>query len=98
MEIEHEAKARVERGEGARDIREQKAEGASSNPPQPGEAVAEQSYPDNKPQDLTLSAALPGAGTPQHDEANPPAEEQVPSCWRRPEHHWYALGMALQLL
>nr|XP_026646213.1 uncharacterized protein LOC102062690 [Zonotrichia albicollis] len=47
--------------EGARDIREQKPERASSNPRQPGEAVAEQSYPDNKPQDLTLSAALPGA-------------------------------------
>lgn len=49
----------ISKGAGARDILEQKPEGASSNPPQPGEAVVKQSCtPITNPQDLTLTPAL----------------------------------------
>ncbi|XP_077038384.1 uncharacterized protein LOC129124059 [Agelaius phoeniceus] len=47
--------------EGARDVSEQKPEGASSNPPQPGEAVAKQSYPDNKPPRPNPQCSLAGS-------------------------------------
>ncbi|XP_053806502.1 translation initiation factor IF-2-like [Vidua chalybeata] len=48
--------------EGARDVPEQKPEGASSNPPQPGEAVAKQSCPDNKPPRPNPHCSLAGSG------------------------------------
>ncbi|TRZ24595.1 hypothetical protein HGM15179_002542, partial [Zosterops borbonicus] len=34
---------------------------------------------------LLTPRAMLLAGTPQHDEASPTSEEEVPSCWRRPE-------------
>lgn len=52
----------VSKCEGARDVSEQKPEGASSNPPQPGEAVAKQSYPDNKPPRPNPRCSLAGSG------------------------------------
>ncbi|XP_072789081.1 uncharacterized protein [Taeniopygia guttata] len=50
------------RGYRSRDIAEQKPEGASSHPPQPGEAVAKQSYPDNKPPRPNPHCSLAGSG------------------------------------
>lgn len=52
----------VSKGEGARDTPEQKPEDASSNPPEPGEAVGKQSCaPITNPQDLPLTPASLGA-------------------------------------
>lgn len=54
----------VSKGEGARDVWEQKPEGASSNPPQPGEAVAKQSCTPvtNKPPGPNPHHSLVGSG------------------------------------
>lgn len=52
----------ISKGAGARDTQEQKPEGASSNPPRPGDPVAKQSCtPITNPQDPTLTPALLGA-------------------------------------